>query len=196
MYRRTRQILAVALVIVLMVAVVAYAQNRPGRVRPPKPDSGFDVQHVPWLEPGDRQERFYRFVNLQRFLLPPSGRELQRLAVMLGLTEDQKARIKELFQQFIGVVKPPLDQRGAAVKEVLQGIQSPTPDKNALKSAASRVMASDEAILDAEFDFWIGFRSVLNTQQQGQVSQFLQQRTMKELSAGPKPGGTPMQPAK
>ena len=184
---RSKRVLAASLALILVIGLAAYAQTarpRPKPVAPGEDASKQDISvmgNLPVLDIGDRREHFYRFVHLQRFLLPPNRREMARLAVLLGLTEEQKQRIRELYQQFRDTVKPILEQRGAATKELFGVLQGPSPNKVALESAANKVEQADRAILSAEFDFWLAFREALNAQQQQAFTQFMMQKTERGL---------------
>ena len=184
---RSRKALAASLAVILMIGLAAYAQvvqptRKPATGGQGTAGQGFaDQKDSPLFDTADRREHFYRFVHLQRFLLPPNKREMERLAVLLGLTEEQKQGIRELYVQFRDTVKPILEQRGAATKELFGVLQGPSPNKVALESAANKVEQADRAILSAEFDFWLAFREALNAQQQQAFTQFMMQKTERGL---------------
>jgi len=202
----TKRVFACVVVLVLALAIIASAQNLPRRAQTPlakprveQPAARPGAQRWPGLDTGDRAQRFYRFVCLERYLMPPSRAELEKLAVAIGLTEEQKQRIRELYQQFFTKVKPLYDQKAAATKEVLDILQSPSPNKGALTAAGNKVNHAVSAILDAEFDFWLDFRAILNTQQQAAFIQFMQQKVTREMNPpiqrpGAGPGGPPPAP--
>ena len=185
---RSRKALAASLAVILMIGLAAYAQvvqptRKPATCGRGAAGQGFADQKDSLLfDTADRREHFYRFVHLQRFLLPPNKREMERLAVLLGLTEEQKQGIRELYVQFRDTVKPILEQRGAATRELFGVLQGPSPSKGALESAANKVEQADRAILSAEFDFWLAFREVLNTQQQQALGQFIKQKSEREFT--------------
>lgn len=191
---RSRKALVASLAVILMIGLAAYAQvvqptRKPATGGRGAAGQGFANQKDVLFDTADRREHFYRFVHLQSFLLPPNKREMERLAVLLGLTEEQKQGIRKLYVQFRDTVKPILEQRGAATKELFGVLQEPSPNKGALESAANKVEQADRAILSAEFDFWLAFREALNAQQQQAFTQFMKQKTEIELG-GPrsKPG--------
>lgn len=195
-----RKVVAVALVLVFVFALMAYAQNQP-QVKPAKQKpvvGGFaGPQGLIGRRPMDKTYWFYRNVYLQRYLLPPGRGEVEKLAVTIGLTAEQKQKILELCKQFMEKVRPLLEQKAAGTKEVLDILQSPSPNKGALNAAANKVSQAESAILDAEFDFWLAFRGILNAQQQQGFAQYLQQKVQREIG-GPRPPapGAPQPPAK
>ncbi len=145
------------------------------------------------LSPEQRRQHMLMFVSLQRLLLPLGPRELQRIAIALGLTEEQKQQIKALYEQFRNTLKSVGPERGAAVKGVLTVLQEPSPSKGQLQSAANKVAQADAAILDAEFDFWLALKGILNPQQQAQLNTYIQQQAQRGLG-GPRPGGPQLPP--
>ena len=113
--------------------------------------------------------------------MPPGPKEMIRLANLLGLTEEQKQSIKPLYVQFRDTVKPILDQRATAVKEFYNNLQNASPAKDALMASVARIQQLDQQIISAELDFWLGFRQILNNQQQQSLIQFLQKRPQTEI---------------
>lgn len=200
MFARSKVIVAVALVLVFVIGLAAYAQVQP-KVRVPRTkvqaQPGMQqgaFQGLADLDPQIRKEHWYAFVNVQRFMRPPSRQELERLSVMLSLTEQQKQQIRALYQQFFTNVRPIYIERAAGVKEMLAVMQSPAPSKGAFESAVKKVEQADRALLMAEFDFWAAFKNILNAQQQTQVQSFLQQRVQMEAGPGGPPAGPRSQP--
>jgi len=193
--------LVLALVVVLIAGLAVYAQTE----RRTKP-AGAPVSNAPDItgigdffrvDPANRQEWFYKMVDLKRHLMPPGPKEMLRLANLLGLTEEQKQSIKPLYAQFRNTVKPILDQRALAAKEFYAILQGPSPSKDALLAAVAKVQQFDQQIINAELDFWLGLRQILNTQQQQSLTQFLQQRLQMEMPGmgdrpnNPEAGRTP-----
>ncbi|HUV05589.1 MAG TPA: hypothetical protein VMX94_10835 [Armatimonadota bacterium] len=174
MLTRTKKALAASLAVIVLIGLAAYAQT----AQQPRVNR----------QAGARQGMAGLGMHPQRFLLPPNKTQMARLAELLGLTEEQKQKIGELDVQFRSTVKPILEQRSAAVKELFQALQAPSPNKGALESAANKVEQADRAILSAEFDFWIGFKQVLTAQQQEALTKFMQEK-MEKRPAGP--GGRP-----
>ena len=190
---KAKRILVVAIVLILVVSLAAYAQapqkpNHTGR------QAGMAGQQRPNITPEQKREMALRFVSLQRLLRPPTPQEMKKMVMMLSLTEEQKQSIKTLYEQFVAKTKPAGEARGAAVKEVLNALQSPVPSKGDLQSSAAKVEQADRAVLDAEFDFWIGFKGIMNTQQQTQLNTYMQQRAAQEFG-GPRAGGPGAPPA-
>lgn len=215
MFGRSWKVFAVSLVLVFALGLTAYAQVRsqerqtakekpdiaaqqrgPGQ-RPGAPGERPEPtgrQGAQGLGPGNAQDGLQGLASLQRILLPPNRRELQQLSVILGLTEEQKQQIKNLYQQFINTVRPICQQRGPAIRNVLSVLGQPSPSRGALQSAANQVLQADKAILDAEFDFWVAFKNVLNVQQQQALGQALQQRALREEVGGRQGPTGPMAP--
>lgn len=201
MLKQSRKAVAVGLVLVLVIGLAAYAQTRPAPKGPREKPAGrmpLDaeleaIKGFPILDDIGRPDGFYRLVCLQRHLLPPAKRELARLITLLGLTDQQKEQLRQLYIQFRDKVKPVLDQRAGATKEVFTLLQSQSPSKEALHAAAARVSQCDTQILNAEFDFWLAFRTILNPQQQQALSQFIQQKSQPGIGIGG-PGKQPGRP--
>ena len=192
MFKRSRKAVAASLALMFLVGLAAYAQTQPRLRRVPKQTPAVAGQVQPsGIDPATKREYFFRVISLQRLLAPPNRRELERLVVMLGLTEEQKQQIKELYKQFFAKVSPISQERGAAVRELLTILQQPAPSKGALQAVANKVEQADRAILDAEFDFWLAFKSILNPQQQAQVSGYIQQKALQEMGPGSQMPGAP-----
>ena len=200
MFTRTRKALAVSVALIFVTGLAVYAQTQP-KPRTPKQRPAIagqqqaGQQQRPNITPEQKRELALRFVSLQRLLRPPTPQEMQRMAMMLSLTEEQKQSIKALYEQFVAKTKPAGEARGAAVKEVLNALQSPVPSKGDLQSSANKVEQADRTVLDAEFDFWIGFKGIMSSQQQQtQINTYMQQRAAQEFG-GPRAGGPGAPPA-
>jgi hypothetical protein len=126
------------------------------------------------------RRRFVKEANLQRILLPPNARELQVMTA-LSLTEDQKARVKELYRQFGEQIRPVREKRMQSAREVLDALRSQSPSKGVLQSAADPYQDADRKVLEAEFAFWLTFKKILNPQQQQQMDQMMQHRIQGSL---------------
>jgi Spy/CpxP family protein refolding chaperone len=135
------------------------------------------------------------FASLERILLPPTRRELQQMAMVLNPTDEQKAQIKALYKALIDVVKANAPQKQESIKAIVAGLSQASPNKSDLEASAAKVAQSDQAIVSAELDFWIGLKGILNPQQQAQVQTMFQQRVLHETNprqggpGGPPPGG-------
>ena len=100
MLGNARKNLILALVVVLAVGLVAYAQTgqkpKPAGV-PSPPNEKLDLTGIAdffRINPANQQEWFYKMVEIRRNLMPPGPKEMIRLANLLGLTEEQKQSIK------------------------------------------------------------------------------------------------------
>ena len=195
-----KKALAVSIVLTLVIGLAVFAQPQQGQ-KGQKQKAGIAGQQNQGAgtqgfgggqNQGNKQQHFLRMASLQRILMPPGLGELQKLGIALSLTDAQKEQVKALYKQFRETIKPVCQERGTAVQEVLTALSQPSPSKGDLQSAANPVFQADKTIVDAEFDFWIAFKGILNTPQQQQAtSQFLQQRALGEGRIGPKnkPGG-------
>ena len=214
MFKKSKKVLAVTVALVFVTGIAVYAQvyrssqtpqqrvvgqqraigQMPNAVGPMQNQQRVQNQAGPQgrgggLNPGDRGKAIGGFANLTRILLPLSPRELQKIGLVLNLTDEQKGQIKTLYKQFQDKTKPLLEGRGAEVKGVIDALQQPSPSKGQLQSAANQVFQTDNSIVDAEFDFWIGLEGILNADQQQAMGQMIQQRLMNEMG-----GGRQMQP--
>lgn len=192
MLTRSRKALAASLALVFLAGVAVYAQMQPTARRTPKQRPGIAGQRMQ-ISPEQRRQHMLMFASLQRLLLPPGPGQLHKFAIALGLTEEQKQQIKALYEQFQNTLKSVGPDRGAAVKGVLTVLQGPSPSKGQLQSAANKVEQADGAILDAEFDFWLALKGILNPQQQAQLNTYMQQQAQRGFG-GPRPGGPQLPP--
>ena len=200
MFKKFRKALAVSIALTLVIGLAVFAQPQQ-RQKGQKQKAGIAGQQNQGAgtqgfgggqNQGNKQQHFLRMASLQRILMPPGLGELQKLGIALSLTDAQKEQVKALYKQFRETIKPTCQERGPAVQAVLTALSQPSPSKGDLQSAANPVFQADKTIVDAEFDFWIAFKGILNTPQQQQAtSQFLQQRALGEGRIGPKnkPGG-------
>ena len=185
---KTSKLIALLLVVLLVIAVVAYAQA-PQRPKGQRAALGAANQ-ADMMTPEQRRAHAAAMAPLQRILMPPNPKEFMRFGIALNLTEEQKAQVKALYQTFGNTLKTIGPPRGEALKGVLNGLQQPTPNKGDLQAGAAKVLDADKAIIDAEFDFWIGLKGILNAQQQTAAQTYLQNKAMGELGGGPRgPGG-------
>ncbi len=185
MYKKNTVTMILAVVLILVVAFAAFAQAQQGQRQ-------VNTAGRAGMAPNQARGGF---AFLQRILLPPNMREMQQMSVAMSLTEDQKAKIKELAKTFQAALKQIVPERAPAVKAVLQGLQQPSPNKSDLLANGAKVGQSDQAILSAELDFWIGLKALMSTPaQQTQVQSFIMQKAEREMIGGQRtpPTGKPM----
>ena len=171
---KATKLIVLMLAVLLVIAVAACAANRPAG------------QQGQGQHPG-------AMASLVRILMPPRPEQLAKIGIGMNVTDQQKADIKNLYQTFNAAVKVVGPTRGEALKGVLTLIQQPTPNKADLQAGAGKVLDADKAILDAEFDFWIGLKGILGAQGSTAVDTFMKNRAMGEMAGGRHggPGGPP-----
>jgi len=202
MFKKNKKTLAASVACIFILGLAAYAQTQAG-VRRPNKRPGVTKQQMIQRRDGQLRETAQRrpryglaFLNLQRFLRPPSPMQMRRLAAAVGLTEEQKEQIKQLYRQFLEASRPIMEQRGAAVREFLAAWQSPSVSKGQLQSLSQPILQADRDILDAEFDFWLGLREILNAEQQTKFGQYMEMRALQSMKGTPGDrGGVPPAPA-
>lgn len=194
MFRKCRSVVAVVVACIFITGIAAYAQT----VQRSKSQDPAARQQAIQQKMQQRQDamaapegRFQkqaraRMGSLQGLLLPPDPQVIQRLAVRLGLSEEQKAQIKQLYVQFVNTTKPIREQRMAALKAFMTAFKDPNVTKSDLERLSEPVLLAEKSILDAEFDFWLGLRGILNTQQQAQIQSYMMNMAGKDLLP---PGG-------
>jgi len=190
---KATKVIALLLIVLLVVAVAASAQAPRQKGQHARAMAAAD-QGAAAATPDQRRAHAAAMASLVRILFPPRPEQLAKVGIGMSLTDDQKAQIKTLYETFGAAVKAVAPARGEALKGVLTGIQQPSPNKADLQAGAAKVLDGDKAILDAEFDFWIGLKGVLGAQGSSAVSSFLQNKAMGEMSGGRGgPGGPPPQ---
>ncbi len=210
MFRKCRKVVAVAVACVFITGIAAYAQTTqrtknqdPARQQATQQKMKQRQDAVAAPEGRLQKQVRARFGSLQALLSPPPPEALQKLAARLGLSEDQKAQIKQLYVQFVGVTKPIREQRMADLKAFMTAFKDPKVTEADLQRLSEPILHADKAILDAEFGFWLGLRGILNPQQQAQLQSFMMGLANKGLE--PRQGGEraprtkgqmPMKPAK
>ena len=191
---KATKLIALMLVVILVVALAVCAQA----ARPNKPNgqamaaTGNQAQA---MSPEQRRAHAAAVASLTRILFPPRPEQLAKVGIGMNLTDQQKEQVKTLYQTFGAAVKASAPARAGNLKDVLTLIQQPTPNKADLQAGAAKVMDGDKAILDAEFDFWIGLKGILGAQGSTQVDTFMKNRAMGEMEGGRHggPGGPPPQ---
>jgi len=186
---RTTRLIALLLIVLLVVAVAAYAQAPRQKGQHAKAMAAAGQGQAQGANQEQRRAHAAAMASLVRILFPPRPEQLAKVGIGLSLTDEQKAQIKALYETFGAAVKAVAPTRGEAVKGVLTAIQGTSPNKADLQAGAAKVLDGDKAILDAEFDFWIGLKGVLGAQGSSAVSSFLQNKAMGEMSGGRGPGG-------
>lgn len=181
------KVYACVLALIFVLGLAAQAQVAPGAMKPRVGDRAARPElaglgDLSLLDTRDRKEWFFRNVCVRRFLMPPARGEVAQMVTLLGLTDPQKQQIRELYASFVATVRPILEQRAAATKELFAVLQSQTPSKDALNAAYDKIEQADKAIVNAEFDFWIALRQILNPQQQQQMMQFMQRKIDREAT--------------
>jgi hypothetical protein len=185
MFRKCRKVVAVTVACVFITGIAAYAQTvqRAKGQSPPARQQAMQQRQDATAAPEGRfqKQAQARMGSLQALLAPPDPALVQRLAERLGLSDQQKEQIKQLYVQFISTVRPIREQRRAALKEFMTAFKNPSVTKTELQSLSEPILEADKAILDAEFDFWLAFRPILNVQQQAQMQQFMLQKADQEF---------------
>ena len=189
MSRKSTLAVVAAVLLVLALAIAASAQIGVPVQKPMKPKVQQQMQlqglagamAEGWA--GGRQH-IGAFASLERILLPPNRRELEKMSMVLNPTEEQKARIRELYKALFAAVKSVQPQKQEAIKAVVAGLAQASPSKSDVEAWAAKVQQADQVIISAEIDFWIGLKSVLSPQQQQQVQMMFQQRVEHEINPG------------
>ena len=211
MLKKSTLTIVVAVALILVLGIAACAQLHPTAPRVPRnkavrPNAQQQTQGAmadlaeAWA---GAREHLGAFASLERILMPPNRRELQQMAMVLNPTDEQKAQIKALYKALIDVVKANAPQKQESIKAIVAGLSQASPVKSDLEASAAKVAQSDQAIVSAELDFWIGLKCVLNPQQQAQVQTMFQERVLHEMNprqggpggpGGPPPGAPPGPP--
>lgn len=204
MYKRTRRVVALVSVCVFVTGIAAYAQAQAPRQK--AADRASVQQKAGQAAPRQvdaqrlRDRVGARMGNsLNSMLMPPSPEWVQKLAVRLGLTDQQKQQIRQLYVSFQSAVKPIRQQKIEATRAFMTAFRNPNVSKAELERLSEPILRADRAILDAEFDFWLGFRAVLNAQQQAQLHSFMMEKAGKQLGdvqRSDRPKGNRALPAK
>lgn len=185
MLKRIRSVIAVVSACIFVTGIAAYAQTQA-----PRPKAGNQArvqqkarQASPRQADAQRlRERIgARMGSLNAMLMPPSPEWVQKLAVRLGLTDQQKQQIRQLYVTFQNAVKPIRQQKIEATRAFMTAFRNPNVTKAELERLSEPILRADRAILDAEFDFWLSFRSVLNAQQQAQLQTLMMQKAGKQM---------------
>lgn len=186
MFKNRRKAVAASVACILVLGLAAYARMD---AQPPKNRANMTkremLQKRSERRVGEQAQWKLRhgcaYLSLQRFLRPPGKAGLRRMAAAIGLTEQQREQIKQLYQQFFEASKPVMARRGEAVKEFMAAWQSPSLTEGQRQSLSQPILQADSDILDVEFDFWLGLRGILNNEQQAKFSQFMQMRARKGI---------------
>ena len=87
-----------------------------------------------------------------------------------------------------------------ALKAFMTAFKDPNVTKSDLERLSEPVLQAEKSILDAEFDFWLALRGILNPQQQAQLQSYMMDMAGKDLlpPGGERPprGENPAKPAK
>jgi Spy/CpxP family protein refolding chaperone len=206
MSRKSTLTVVATVLLILVLALAACAQLYPTGQRPPKVKGQNQTQTQAQGQGGFLAEAWAggrqhigAFASLERILIPPSKRELQKMGMVLNPTEEQKTQIKALYKTLFDAVKAVAPQKQDGIKAVLAGLAGASPNKTDIEASASKVEQADQAIISAEIDFWIGLKTILTPQQQTQVQTMFQERMQHEINprqggpGGPPPGGPPPQ---
>ncbi|GEM_PF-1870849 len=214
MFKKCRKVVAAAVACVFVMGIAAYAQTQAPAKRQLSAQQRQmlqqKMQERKQAQPGQsvgaatgqaRERVRARMRSLQALLAPPRPHVVQRLANELGLTDQQKQQIKQLYVQFANTTKPIRERKMAAVKEFMTAFRNPAVTKGELQRLAEPVLQADRAILDAEFDFWMAFRGILRPEQQAQFESLMMRqggmelRTAQPGQVGKRPAATTERPA-
>lgn len=184
MFRKCRRVVAAAVACVLITGIAAYAQvaQKPRNQNPARQQAIQQRMQQRQGPAGAPEGRFRKqqqppmMGNLQGMLLPPSPQVIEKLAVRLGLSDAQKQQIKQLYAGYADTTKTIREKRMANLKAFMTAFKDPKVSKADLERLSEPILQADKAILDAEFDFWLGLRGTLNVQQQSQLQSFMLER--------------------
>lgn len=190
--------IATAVVVgVFVVGIAAHAQVQPVRERPAvaaRQQAGMQrMQQAQKLgQQSEAQAARWRQhpglqVSLRGVIALPNPRVLQRVATALGLTEEQKEQIKQLYKQFAETTKPYREQRIEAAKAFVTAFRDPNVGKAELEALVEPVLQAERAIISAQLDFWVSLRGVLTPEQQTNLPAMIQ-RAGQEMRNRPVPG--------
>jgi len=192
---KSTKMIALLLIVLLVVSAAGYAQEAAKAKGQKAQALAANGNQAQAMTPDQRRAHAAAMASLTRVLLPPGPKEFMRFATALNLTEEQKQQVKALYEAFGNALKASAPPRAEALKGVLDTLKQPSPNKSDLQAGAVKVFDADKIISDAEFDFWIGLKGILNAQQQNAAASFMQNRVMGELEGGRRggPGGPPPQ---
>lgn len=182
MFTRIRKTIAVGVACLFVTGVAAYAQTQQPAAKRDQAAKRAAVQRQAQNRAGQQaqvqgvsQNRIRaRQGSLQAILAPPNPALVARLAQHLGLTDEQKTQIRQLYATFAQTARPIRERRMAALKEFTTAFKDPAVTKADLERLAEPILQADRAILDAEFDFWLAFRGILTPAQQTQIQSMLE----------------------
>lgn len=186
MSRKTGVILVVCIVLVAVVAFSAYAVQQQTQ-QPLMKHQGQNAQMGSRAGGGPGAQG----MGLQGILMPPRPQQLEKLYQAIGATEEQKQQINALQEECKNKVKPVMEEKHAAMKEVAETLRNPEASQGQLESAVNKVEKADKAIVDAELAFWKGFKKVLTSEQQAKLADVMKQ---KGEGSGPGMGREGMKP--
>lgn len=189
---KTTRLIVLLLIVLLVIAMAASTQAAKAGGRKAQGMAAGD-QQAAGMTPDQRRAHMAAMAPLQRILMPPPPQDFLKFGIALNLTDAQKEQVKALYHTFGDALKGIGPGRGEALKGVLTLLQQPTPNKGDLQAGAARVLDGDKAIIDAEFDFWIGLKGILNAQQNTALGSYMQNKAMGEMAGGRHggPGGPP-----
>ncbi|MHB0999970.1 MAG: Spy/CpxP family protein refolding chaperone [Armatimonadota bacterium] len=163
---------SVALALTTCIAVSAQTQAKQNK-RPLKQYNVQGQQRNSQINPQQRRmanrakmiKHRRGFATVQGILLPPGKARIMRISRVLGLTDNQKNQIKDLYTNFRNEVKPEIKDRREALKSIIQARRTNKLNEADIRIAADKVSQADDAILSAEIRFWKSFKQILSPEQ-------------------------------
>jgi Spy/CpxP family protein refolding chaperone len=116
---------------------------------------------------------------------------MPRLGSVLGLTEEQKAAIKNLAERKSESSRPLIEQLPALYRRVSEIMLASAPDAAEAKSVVSQIRGIQEQLAAGGIDFWVGVRALLTPEQNAKLTETLKER----ISRGTRHRSGPAAPA-
>ena len=123
--------------------------------------------------------------------LAPGPLDMPRLGSVLGLTEEQKAAIKNLAERKSESSRPLIEQLPALYRRVSEIMLASAPDAAEAKSVVSQIRGIQEQLAAGGIDFWVGVRALLTPEQNAKLTETLKER----ISRGTRHRSGPTAPA-
>ena len=115
----------------------------------------------------------------------------------IGLTEDQKTKVRALFDRQEQKMKEASTALESATKDLVAELKSEKASAAKAKELASKASKVEADALQANADFWVELRGLLSADQSKQLSQMLERRMIigfPGLPPDPRSGAHPLPP--
>jgi Spy/CpxP family protein refolding chaperone len=126
--------------------------------------------------------------NVIAVFRPPTPDEERAIATSVGLTDDQKTKMKSVNERYRSDSQDLLAKYRAAYEDIVKLMQSTNPNKAQVNQRLKTFHQIHSQIVDREVGYWTDFKSILTPEQNQKFWNVFEQKRVRASGPGAQPG--------